>query len=70
MIYRVEWQHLHPIWAEVEADSWDEAMKKARRGEFISGTVDSDPGKDIWVRGKIEEAHIQPKKMKKNLTNR
>lgn len=52
--YRVEWQHKHPIWGIVEASTKQEAIQKARRGEFI-GEVDSDPGKDDWRNPDVQE---------------
>lgn len=53
--YRVEWRHNHPMWGYVEAASRSEALEKAKRGDFIKNSVDSDPGADIWDKARIEE---------------
>jgi len=44
MEYKVEWTELWTGWANVEAESEEEAIAKAKRGEIIEGTQDSDPG--------------------------
>jgi hypothetical protein len=44
MRYVVEWIERCPQWAEVEADSEEEALEKGKRGDFIENTRDSEPG--------------------------
>lgn len=53
--YRVKWRHDHPMWGEVMAESEEEAIGKAKAGDFIKDTVDSDPGQDVWKKVKVEE---------------
>jgi len=44
MQYVVNWIERCPRWASVEAESEDEAIQKAKRGEVIDGTQDGEPG--------------------------
>jgi hypothetical protein len=44
--YRVSWQQITQCWATVNADSPEEAVSKAKRGEH-NDDVDTDPGPDI-----------------------
>jgi hypothetical protein len=48
--YKVEYEHLHPIWCEVMAYDEVDAVAQIKQGKFIEGTVDSDPGKDIFTK--------------------
>lgn len=48
--YVVRWEVIHPMFGEVEAISKADAIGKMRRGEFIEGTIDSEPGDNIWTR--------------------
>ena len=44
MIYTVMHKEKDPHWANVEAESEAEAIEKAKRGDIIEGTQDSEPG--------------------------
>ena len=44
--YKVSWQQITHCWATVEADSPEEAVEKAKRGEN-NDDVDTDPGASI-----------------------
>lgn len=41
--YRVEWKETITCWATVDADSPEDAVEKAKRGEY-NDDCDSDPG--------------------------
>lgn len=51
MKFKVQWYEKIPHWANVEADSEKEAIEKMKRGQFIEGTLDSDPGKSKDAKG-------------------
>lgn len=40
----VEWIERTPRWADVDADSEADAIVKAKRGEVVEGSQDSEPG--------------------------
>ena len=44
--YRVSWKQYTHCWATVEADSEDEAIEKAKRGQY-NDDCDTDPGENI-----------------------
>lgn len=43
--YLVEWTVKVPAWAYVDASDEKEAVRKARIGDVVEGSQDSDPGK-------------------------
>ncbi len=45
MRYHVSFIVRTPHWVEVDAGSPEEALEKAKAGDFVEGTQDSDPGR-------------------------
>lgn len=43
--YKVEWKERTERWALVDAATEEEAVEKAKCGEVVEGSQDSDPGK-------------------------
>jgi len=56
MIYTVYWEEKTKRQVSVEAEEEEEAIKKAKCGDVIEGTQDSEPGKDDWSEAYAEES--------------
>lgn len=53
--FRVHFQELASCMADVDAEDHVQAIAKAKRGDVIEGTQDTEPGNLVWNKAYAEE---------------